>query len=844
METPNLAFIDQNEEPIVDGTSTFTTGIDKVPGMEISSFLSRPVNIKTLFWDQQRDPLSTVAGATHAVIDLFDPWSLFLNQSQIKYKLNNFAYLRGKLHVKFIVSSQPFFYGAALASYYPLPNFDSYDKGFTTSIYTALISQSQRPHVWLLPQDNAGGEMVLPFFYPQQYLNITSASEIADMGAIKVQVANALRAANGVAAREVTIQVYAWMTDVELHGSTVALAVQSKRTTQKDEYDGPISGPASAVAAAAGKLTTIPAIAPLATAAQIGASAVAKVTSLFGYSNTPIVDDVKAFRPAAFPHLASPEISFPVEKLTLDPKNELSIDPGIVGLPKIDELNIKYIAGKESLLDIFNVPLATEPNDAGNLDLVWTTRVNPDNYTMQAMTLVPNAWECSPTPSGHLAKMFTHWRGDLIYRFVVIASKFHKGRLRVMWDPMGQAANNFCSTRDSSTVVKNAVIDISETTEFEFRVPYSQPWRFLQFREDDRVTYVNGPFMPATGPTVDRTYRRNGGYDNGMLGVRIFNKFTAPDNSADVQVQVFVRCAENIEFAGPREVAWNNEAANYRTLYVPQSLVTTAPHADHDREQMGESSGTDNNVFLEHMGERITNLRQIIRRSNYYANFAYPADNSAYEVMYRVTHKRFPGGPGYVSNNFGWTATKADGTGSVGYSWAKMTTLFWISQCFIGHRGSIRWTYNGDLSKGPIRTIKVNRRTQYEPNGSYKVYSSTVANNVNDWARFWSRYGDGGAAGLAVTNQRTNAGVSVSAPMYNMNLFESTSRKKYFQATSDSPDDGSSVQMINVEMHDVPDGNGDIFYLSTYVSAGSDFTFLYYINAPTYWVSAVYPAAT
>lgn len=844
METPNLAFIDQNEEPIIDGTSSFSTGIDKLPGMDINTFLSRPVNIKTLFWDQQRDPLSTVAGATYAVIDTFDPWSLFLNQSQIKYKLNNFAFLRGKLHVKFIVSSQPFFYGSALASYYPLPDFDSYDKGFTTSIFTALIAQSQRPHVWLLPQDNSGGEMVLPFFYPQQYLDITSAAEIANMGEIKVQVANALRAANGVAAREVTIQVYAWMTDVELHGSTVSLAVQSKITSKKDEYDGPISGPASAVAAAAGKLTTIPAIAPLATAAQIGATAVAKISSLFGYSNTPIIDDVKAYRPSPFPHLASPEISFPTEKLTLDPKNELSIDPGIVGLPRIDELNIKHILGKESLIDIFNVPLATEPNDAGNLDLVWTARVNPDNYTMQAMTLVPNAWECSPTPASHLAKMFTHWRGDIIYRFVVIASKFHKGRLRVMWDPMGQVGNNFCDVRDSSTVVKNAVIDISETTEFEFRVPYTQQWRFLQFREDDRTTYVNGPFMPSSGPTVDRTFRKQGGYDNGMIGVRIFNKFTAPDNSADVQVQVFVRCAENTELAGPREVAWNNTSTRMRTLYVPQSLITDTQHADHEIEQVGASGKQDTDVFLEHMGERITNLRQIIRRSCYYANFAYSANNTDYNCIYNLVHKRFPGGPGYVSNNLGWTATKSDATGSVGYSWAKMTPLFWISQCFIGHRGSIRWTYNADLTKGPIRTVKVNRRTQYEPNGTYYGYRNSTLNSVNDWSRFWGRYSDGGSAGMSITNQRTNAGVTVSAPMYNMNLFESTSRKKYFQATSDSPDDGSVVQMINVELHDVPDNNGDIFYLSKYVAAGSDFTFLFYINAPTYWVSAVYPAST
>lgn len=847
VETPNLAFIDQNEGEVVDDGAHFNGELDDVPGIDLATFLSRPVNITTLMWNQDRLPTSNVAGATNPLISEFDPWTLFLNNTKIKYKLNNFAYIRGNLHVKFVLSSQPFYYGSVLVSYRPLPNFKS-DIGPTSHSIAQPVTYSQRQHVWLYPQHNSGGEMILPFFWPYKMADLTSASEIANLGRLNVWVVNQLQAANGVATREVTIQVFAWMTDVEITGPTVGLALQSKVTAVKkgkDEYDGPISGPASAVASAAGALSSIPAIAPFATAAQIGASAIAKVSSLFGYTNTPVVTDAQNVRPTPFPNISSPEISHAIEKLTLDPKNELSIDPGIVGLKGVDELNLKHLLTKWSLIDVFKIPLATEPTDGGNLDLVWTARVNPNNYVINA-SLPVGMDEVAFTPAGWLAQMFQYWRGDLIYKFTFICTKFHKGRVRIMWDPKGTAAQNICNDRDSSAVVKNVIVDVGETTEVEFRVPYAQrtPYCMFDWNLSTATNHRNGPFLDDPTYTVDRTYRYNDSRDNGMIGVRIVNRFTAPATDADVWVNVSVRCAENIDYAGPRNLSiTDNPGAKIHTYFYPQSLVEDVPpHPEKDIEHEGMAGKAAPETQLICMGEKVTNLRQLIRRSGLVCSITNNHDASNDLHILQLIMGRLPPGPGYATNNL-WTAAKLDGTGSVAFSYCKMTALAWIANAFIGMRGSVNWAVNATHPTLVKKHVRAYRTSAYSDLGLTKVNRVSGGLTDNGCSRFVWVYTEAGTSGHSLTNADTNAGLSISYPMYNNCLFESTDPEKpLMNNPSVSPYDGSEESRLVFEIKDAPVGSGatsTINSIDLYAGAGSDFTLHYFLNAPLTYVHAV-----
>jgi hypothetical protein len=89
---------------------------------------------------------------------------------------------------------------------------------------------------------------------------------------------------------------------------------------------------------------------------------------------------------------------------------------------------------------------------------------------------------------------------------------------------------------------------------------------------------------------------------NGILTVRVMNELTSPLATADVTVLVFVRAADNIEFAAPKEIS---DKINYFTVQGDiQDEVT-----------MGAPSNVDENVNLVYMGETIISLRELLQRS-------------------------------------------------------------------------------------------------------------------------------------------------------------------------------------------------------------------------------------
>merc|ERR1712087_1021584 len=171
-----------------------------------------------------------------------------------------------------------------------------------------LIQASQKPHFFLNPTKNTGGELSLPFFWPNNYLRIPEG-DWQDMGDIVISSFGNLLHANG-GNDPVTITTYIWAEDVVLTVPTsssppTVLTSQSGRRTRSmsgkdrgnkigahDEYgQGIISKPASAVAKASGALSSLPMIGPYMRATEIGANATSRMAQMFGYSRPNIVSE-------------------------------------------------------------------------------------------------------------------------------------------------------------------------------------------------------------------------------------------------------------------------------------------------------------------------------------------------------------------------------------------------------------------------------------------------------------------------------------------------------------------------------------------------------------------------
>lgn len=752
-----------------------------------ASFFERPVLIKTMSWDQ--------GGFTLAA---WDPWTLYLNNTFIKYKLNNYAFLRGNLHLKFLINSSPFYYGAMAAVYTPMPTFANLIAEGPTGL--GLIPYSQRPHTWIYPQENAGSEMVLPFIYHFNYVNITSATDVATLGSIQMIEYAMLASANGATVDGCTIQVYAWMESPELLAPTVKLAMQGN-----DEYgNGPVSAPASAVAHWSQYLEKVPVIGRFARATTIGASAVSQIATLFGWSNVPVISNVEPVKNVPFHDLASAHLSEPTSKFSLDPKSELSVDPSIVGLPAQDELSIPYIVSKESYL----CGKSWAYSDAIGT-LLFSARVTPNMFASSGVD-GSGTYNCVPTPMHYISLMFKHWRGDITFRFKIIATKYHKGRVRFTWDPVG----DITGTSDYSHLAFTKIIDLSIEDEIIVTVPYMQAYPWLE--NSDSLSAV---YSTITAQTNDL------GFSNGVVTLRVLTKLSAPVDVAPVTVLTFVSGNKNLEFANPVDL--NGQY----TMLGMQGEDKSVPHDER---------------YLVNWGEAIPSLRLLLRRSTFYdailPHYAESATSKAELCI--VNQGRIPGYPGY--DTYAYTTAKGVVTPATTYkySYVRPTPLAHVMAMFLIHRGSVRWHYNHDNPGGALLSLGVTRaprlsltaNSQYMEGVTSVVITSTPGTYSTSKRLVRSVATYFGASGLAYNNQNTQTGISVEMPMM-------TNRKFYYcnaqTALVGNTYDGSNSDSYQISMLTHPTASTSTFgAVQRFVSAGTDFNLHFFLNAPTLYYNS------
>jgi hypothetical protein len=235
IQTQTAQFADAIEQwsYAIDNETDPTYELTDTGDVSLQEFFSRPIKIASYSW--------TVGNSIwHAL----DPWSLFFQNKRVENRLVNYMLLRAKLHVRILINGNSFYYGRALVSYRPLPGFDQ----LTTSrsdVFNDIVGESQRPHIYLNPTTNQGGDIICPFIWPSNALRIPSR-EWAQMGEMIVRSTGPLKHANG-ATDPITISVFAWAEDVSLSVPTSDQPGALSPQAGPDEYDGPISRPAAAI---------------------------------------------------------------------------------------------------------------------------------------------------------------------------------------------------------------------------------------------------------------------------------------------------------------------------------------------------------------------------------------------------------------------------------------------------------------------------------------------------------------------------------------------------------------------------------------------------------------------
>lgn len=756
---------------------------------DLGQFLSRPVRIHGFTWLENTFTQASIL-----------PWHLYFNTPQIKKKLDNFGRISCRLHLKFVLNASPFYFGSLRACYFPLVD--------ARSTYTNINDQvpfSQVPGVYLEPQSMSSAEMVLPFLWPRNWLDATVSTDFERMGVLQfLQFAN-LRSANNATGVGITIAVYAWAEDVRIMGPTVKLALQSEETS------GTISAPATMVANVASRLTDVPVIGPFATATSVGAKAVASIAKLFGYSNPPMIGDVSAMQPKTFHAFANVETRMPIDKLSVDPKNEVTISSKVAGVDEEDPLAFKNLLTHDSFLLgtlwANNLPVDT---------LIFSALVNP-GYLRSG-----GGYYTSP-PMSHFSQGFRLWRGSLVYKFRFIKTKYHKGRVLISWDP----CSDISTTADTETTTFSRIVDISVEDEVEVIVPYraTSPWLRPQHTTNNA----------SNGPAPSYTY--NDEYHNGSITMRVQSIITAPVLAAEIDVLVYVRAGDDFMLSAPRDIT---------TLYTVRDPAGVIQSGEEDSITQN-SPEVDTHVAAITTGEVVCSMRPILHRASLgYAQYAGKPATAAPAGIYQTANYiyRVPYGVGRMGSGYGYATISGAGQR---YNFGPNHPLDWTLNCFVGYRGSVNIHVNTSGLGKNVTNVPHMSIARYYAN---PIVASEVIGNVdqayssaltpNGYSRGSIRYPSGertifqtGQHGMSLTNTQGQPACSVNIPQYSRyrfypafmgvrNVDPHTNARFYDEA----------VVTCQFNVNDTTTDLSDWPTLAYYYSAGVDFQPIFFLCTP------------
>lgn len=505
--------------------------------------------------------------------------------------------------------------------------------------------------------------------------------------------------------------------------------------------------------------------------------------------------------------------------LALDSKNAVTIDPRVVGLSNVDEMAISHIVAHESYIFDFPWSSAYLPETC-----MAQVRVDPSLYRQLATAKYLSSTAFAMLP-------FKYWSGTLKFRFQIVCSAFHKGRMRIVYDPV-----NVNSTSQEYNTNYTHIVDISETKDVCVEIPVCSSRPLL------RSYTINAPVTDLYS-NVGNTLAASTSQGNGIISVHVVSELSQPAD-AGAPIRVIVSIAGGDDFA-----VYDPIDTTLKTLVLkPQSMdepdVDAVLPFTEDCTRMVDVPDLHEMYPLIFTGEAIKSFRNVIKRYNFHTSWGPIPSTLGYFVM-RVRSSMFPFNRGNVLGAINARA------GAVPYTYCNTTMLNYVSWAYVGWRGSIRWKLvHGD------QVYQTNDATDNAVANNTKM----IVTRESDVSA--STYEVATAVTLRNSNNNTNAHRMLTTMPTCMNGAVSTitaqnpvaeiaipySCNKRFQLSR--LQDRTSAAQANI--HDVSGKTTYLYYrgadtgwhqsVDEYVAAGDDFSLYFYVGPPPLYTEATFPS--
>ena len=776
----SVSDVHQNLEDIggeVKDDVIFHTSVDPFrvsDDFSMKGYLERPVQIAALSLSLDSD------------IDLaFNVWDLFLADPVVRAKLRNFAFLRTDLKVRIAISGTPFHYGRLLVAYEPFPSMNPYLSSFGPTFRAQRLKYlSQAPGAKTMDvRENTPLELSIPYvsplpvgrLYNDSTLVLTSGENFDDftgLGSLYISTLNQIKGVT-TTATNVFLYVYVMADNVALHGTTGSVGQIISEADERER--GPVHKIASSALKISRVLEQIPMINPFAKASSIALSAVSGISALFGWSYPTLISQPERYRPEPFQNGAQVIGVDTGKRITLDPKQELHVDPRICAVEE-DELTISSIVGREGLLDTFT----WAPGDLSLTNVIWQTVVTP----RANVSYVGTTEYIVPTPLSFASMPFKYWRGKIKYRFEIVASNFHRGKLMFIYEPN---IRQFGLISAALNVNKQycKVVDIQETQSIEFEVDWNFPRPFCK----------NLP-LAAIGSTVGSQYADSASFAecaNGILFVTPFTEIQSPDGSS-IQINVFV---SGTDFVFNR----------LTDEFLPDEKNPISESDDSDFNRGFSTKGLNQNlselddVSSHYFGEAPLSFRALLKRFTTSQDVTGDFSSDGVDAV-MVSLPIYPIAP-VASNNAGESGKNL---------------YFYLKHAFLAMRGGLRRRLFLEHISSKNEDFNVFVSLDNDSNSTVTPTVATAANTI----------GYANLDGTVAYVTKTNGGIEFETPCYTNNLF--------LWAVNDDPWDYSlSVMDPNGtrNFHALFGAYGTFNYnrVTEHFAAGEDFSFLRWLGA-------------
>jgi hypothetical protein len=405
--------------------------------------IERPVKLKVIPWNVGAEIFTT-----------FNPWLDMLSSPLISSRMQHYRHFRGHLKLTVTVEGSNFHYGECWMIYNMLNRSDNFLQ-FEKGSFADLVEASQRPYVKIQARNSLGGELICPFVYPRDFIDLTRG-DVELMGNVTVASTAQLGSANGTT-HPCLITVLGKFENVELYTPT---------SLQLDE-----------------------------------------------------IVDQNEFTPVDSPDVGT------VANLSLTPPR-LSTDPGVTW-DSSSETSFAQIGGRETFIGqvVWNT-------DSRSNSMLFNLRCSPFHGITVGAGITA---EHHVTPAAYVGLPFSMWRGTCKYRFEVISSNMHRGKLRVVYD------SAYSVRPDEYNLNYSSIIDIGSQTEHIAKIGWSQDTTFLPTIEG----------MSEIDNFSDQPYTGVKDYANGTLALYVHSPLVSPspDFGKVVKINVYASMEPDYELA-------------------------------------------------------------------------------------------------------------------------------------------------------------------------------------------------------------------------------------------------------------------------------------------------------